>query len=62
LDPNELTRLSADSLIAPEKLNQRALDAHKIFTDNVVKPDEIDNQVVVSVEGNVEYLRKHSMS
>ena len=42
LDPNELCRLSADSLIAPEKLNQRHLEAQKIFNDNVVKPDEFE--------------------
>lgn len=43
LDPNELPLLSSDSLIAPEKLFQKTIDAHKIFNENVVKPQNDEN-------------------
>lgn len=47
LDPFELPLQSSDSLIAPDKLFQKTIDAKKIFNDNVVKSQDTTNQVIV---------------
>ena len=49
--------MSADSLISPEKLTQRQQEEEKIFQENVVKPDLVDNtQLVVKEQGELGYI------
>jgi hypothetical protein len=56
----DLVIMSADSLIAPEKLSARELETQKIFDQSLIT--ESENHMVVRAQGEIDYLKPKTFS